>query len=443
MCQTLFSIPHDDKWLHIPICGFGWLLLVWSLFSLIVLVSAARHASTSRAVMEWGPFLLIVALVILFVLPAVELPAADGASGGGLAIRGYGVMLGLAIVSALALAVWRARTRDIASDLILSLGTWLVVCGIAGGRVFYLIQYWGEYRDQNFWKTLGHALNFSQGGLVVYGAFIGGFLAFAYYVWRHRLPFLKFADLVVPSLMLGLAIGRIGCFCNGCCYGGPTDHWWGVRFPTASVPYAEHHSSGRLHGFQIAESSRAEVVVVQVMASGPATRVGLPVGAVIRKIDDTSVDDPLQSYSHPTTGRSPGPYEVARALLAAAGSEIKLSTDRGEFRWRVEPWPTHTEPIQPTQLYSAVTAGLICCWLLVLEPFLRWPGALFGVCLSLYPAARFLLESIRVDEGSFAGTGLSIAQNMSIAIFVVSIGFWFYLWSQVARFPGKAKVFPT
>ncbi len=162
-----FRIPHEDPWLHIPIFGFGWLLLLWSLGSVTILVVAAQQATTQRAMAEWGPFVLIVALVIWFVLPAVELPAAEAARGGprgGLAIRGYGVMLGIAIISALGLAMSRAQKQDFATDLVMSMGTWLVIAGIAGGRLFYLMEYWEEYRGDSLLATLGSALNFSQGG---------------------------------------------------------------------------------------------------------------------------------------------------------------------------------------------------------------------------------------------------------------------------------------
>ncbi len=250
--------------------------------------------------------------------------------------------------------------------------------------------------------------------------------------------------MVVPSLMLGLAIGRLGCFCNGCCYGGPTHHWWGVRFPVASVPYAEHRSSGRLHGFQIAESADGQVVVTDVIESGPAAAVGLPVGARIRKIDGIRVSERgvMRPESDSRT-KPPRPFQVARSLLAAADPEIRVTTDRGDFRWRVEPWPTRSEPIQPTQLYSAVTAALICGFLLAVEPFLSWPGSLFGICLTVYPPARFLLETIRVDEAPFVGSGLSIAQNISVVMTVVAIGFWFYLWYQRDNVSGMATSRPV
>jgi phosphatidylglycerol:prolipoprotein diacylglycerol transferase len=47
---------------------------------------------------------------------------------------------------------------------------------------------------------------------------------------KHRMPWLRTADAFAPGLALGHAIGRLGCFAAGCCYGKPTSAWWGVTF---------------------------------------------------------------------------------------------------------------------------------------------------------------------------------------------------------------------
>ena len=73
------------------------------------------------------------------------------------------------------------------------------------------------------------------------------------------------ADLVAPSMAIGLAFGRIGCLLNGCCYGGQTDWPWHVTFPKFSSryeaakprlqrfspPYADQASRGEMHGFRL------------------------------------------------------------------------------------------------------------------------------------------------------------------------------------------------
>lgn len=441
MWQTLIQLPH--QWHGFPLFGWGWVLLLWGVIGAVILISASRASSFSQALHEWFPFVGLVALLIVFVLPAVEVRVrtADGSVvPDGIAIRGYGVMMGLAIAASVALAVYRAQRRGIGADVILGLGTWLVALGIAGGRLFYVLQYWQDFQHDNFLAMIGNALNLTRGGLVVYGALLGGCAAFVYYAWKHRLSYLSMADLVVPSLMLGLAIGRVGCFLNGCCYGGPTESAWGVQFPPESVPYVDHLRTGRMHGFRLANVN-GNVVAADVVSGTAADRSGLPEGAKILSVNGLELNrqaarDALGLPDNQETDES----VVAQLLIERSPTVVRLVTDRGTFTIRAGPLPARTEPIHPTQIYSAITAGLICLFLLTLEPFLPLNGYLFATWITVYPPARFLLEVIRTDEGSFAGTGLTISQNMSLVLSLLAIGFWVYLWRRKTdRLPKKAE----
>ncbi len=72
---------------------------------------------------------------------------------------------------------------------------------------------------------------FWQGGLTFYGGVLVAIPAGVWFARRRGLRALQAADVIAPALMLGLAFGRVGCFLNGCCYGGATDSPFGVRFP--------------------------------------------------------------------------------------------------------------------------------------------------------------------------------------------------------------------
>ncbi len=85
----------------------------------------------------------------------------------------------------------------------------------------------------------------AKGGLVVYGAFFGAVAGVLLFVRKHRLPLLAVCDLVAPSMMLGLAIGRIGCLLNGCCFGAVCDHPWAMRFPAGSPLTWRRSNAGR------------------------------------------------------------------------------------------------------------------------------------------------------------------------------------------------------
>ncbi len=108
---------------------------------------------------------------------------------------------------------------------------WGIVGGILGGRAFYVAANWDGY-GQSPWEIIA----VWHGGLIWYGGFIGGVVATALFMRRHNFPFLRGVDQVIPFVALGHAIGRIGCFLNGCCYGKPTSSWCGVRFPGQPVP---------------------------------------------------------------------------------------------------------------------------------------------------------------------------------------------------------------
>jgi phosphatidylglycerol:prolipoprotein diacylglycerol transferase len=155
---------------------------------------------------------MLITAVVIVVLPGLMEPE-------GLPIRGYGVMLLLAILAGVGLSMHRARKRGIDPELILSLAMWLVVPGIVGGRLFYVIEYWEKYQNANWLVTLREIATVTKGGLVVYGALLAGGAALAGFVYRHRLPGLMLADLIAPGVVLGMALGRVGCFLNGCCFG--------------------------------------------------------------------------------------------------------------------------------------------------------------------------------------------------------------------------------
>jgi phosphatidylglycerol:prolipoprotein diacylglycerol transferase len=81
---------------------------------------------------------------------------------------------------------------------------------------------------------------------VVFGSLPTAALAAWRFARRRGLPILALADCIAPGLLLGLAIGRVGCFLNGCCYGGPCDLPWAVRFPPDSPPWIDQAARGLL-----------------------------------------------------------------------------------------------------------------------------------------------------------------------------------------------------
>ncbi len=114
-----------------------------------------------------------------------------------------------------------------------NLGILLVLSGIVGSKLLYIANQWIE-GTANFSEIF--SLSTLQAGGVFSGGLIAAFVAAAWYVRKHHLPALGTCDAFAPGLALGHAIGRLGCFAAGCCFGKPTTHFWGVTFhnPLAS-----------------------------------------------------------------------------------------------------------------------------------------------------------------------------------------------------------------
>ena len=164
---------------------------------------------------------------VLFVFPGL-----------GLKIHGFGLMLVLACFGALRISAWRARRERLDPETVYGLASWLFTGGIIGARAFFLIQYHETVRD---WTDI---LRFWQGGIVFYGCILGGLAGSLIYWARHPFPFRPMADAVAPALALGVALGRVGCFLNGCCHGAVCDLPWALRFPAETLPWVSHVRAG-------------------------------------------------------------------------------------------------------------------------------------------------------------------------------------------------------
>lgn len=150
----------------------------------------------------------------------------------GIKVFGYGLMLFVAFLGSMNLAAWRAKKEKLDPELMYDLAIWVFVGGLVGARIFYVIQYWGV-RVHSFLDIF----KVWEGGIVLYGSIMGGTATFFFYWWLRRFPLRPALDAIAPALALGIALGRIGCFLNGCCYGDRCDEPWGVRFPPGSPPW--------------------------------------------------------------------------------------------------------------------------------------------------------------------------------------------------------------
>ena len=397
MKQTLVHFPHELAGL--PLFGFGWILIAWLSWSVIwAILTWKRHASFTPLRSQL-PVIVLVAVVIVFIMPWVE-PRDESGQPIGMAIRGYGVMMMLGVVSGIGLAVYRGRRMGIHSDIIFSLALAMFLVGLAGARLFYVIQYWSvnfhpPEESFQFMVIAGRVLDFTKGGLVVYGALIGALAATLVFLHRHKLPKLAFADLVAPSMLVGLALGRIGCLLNGCCYGGicPDDPL-GMAFPRSSPPYVAQVHEGLLLGLELDDNNLVSNNVHPNSLAGKAK---------IKK------DDSVQRIQYFEDGVLLSLGEPAKAVVR-------------QVSWHRDKLPPQSIPVYPSQLLSSINALLLCFFLCTIYPYRTRDGQVFALMLILYATSRFLMEIIRSDELHVYLSLFTPAQAVSLVILMTGLG---------------------
>ena len=425
MHRTLLFIPHEIG--PLPVFGVGWALaiLVFALAARLFWAqrrfapyAAAREGndqengppSIAEVLSGEGLFWAMAAGLVVFVLPNVELKNIDG-DPVGMAIRGYGVFLVCGVMSAIALAAYRTSRRGMSPDLIYSLAPWVFIGGIVGARLFFVIQYRETFIGKTTMETIRNMLAFTEGGLVVYGSFIGGFLAFVVFTRRHKVPLLRFGDAIVPCIFLGVFFGRIGCLLNGCCYGGRCEEGWAsIRFPPLTAVYREQLSDGELLGMDV---DRENGNIKSIAADSVAAGLGIQAGDVYEASDFDERGFEKADRSLPREELVPG------WMMRVSGKTYELGPDE---------LPQRSLPVRAAQPISSISALILCLTLCTASLLIRRPGGLMFTGFAAYAILRFVLEIVRVDEAGQFNTALTISQWVSVFVFSLSIAglIWVY-----------------
>jgi phosphatidylglycerol:prolipoprotein diacylglycerol transferase len=417
MLQTLFYIPPS-------FFGFGYLfVLLLAGTAGTLLVPQLRKRTTLTSVIST---FVIFAVVITYVLPKIsEVPR-------GVPIRGYGVCLVIAIFAALFLVVRLAKRRNIPAESVYTLCLWAVVSGILGARIFYVTEYWKHMVifDQtgtlSLSETLFNLVNIANGGLVVFGSIIGGIAGSLVFIWRNKLPVLATFDAMAPALMLGISIGRVGCFLNGCCFGSVCDLPWAVTFPPGSPAHVHQieHGDVFFDGLKF-QDVNGNPTIAAVQSGSSAERAGLKAEMPIHSVAAQHGIDgkPTTVWTVPNVQELTALLQYLYRFNPNGTIRFDIVSDTGTTGTKpfyVATTPlvlSHVLPVHPTQLYSSAAALCICGLLLMLgqtQLFRNRDGLVFGSFLVIYSVTRFCLEIIRTDEESFFGTGLTVSQNIAL-----------------------------
>lgn len=143
-------------------------------------------------------------------------------------IHGYGLMIAIGVVAALVVATLRAKKKGLDGDITFNLTILSVISGFIGAKILYILVEWKDFIQNPLMVVSGS-------GFVVYGGIIVGALTAVLYCRWKKISFMSYFDLLMPSVAIAQGFGRLGCLLAGCCYGQPTDAWYGIVFQTSAI----------------------------------------------------------------------------------------------------------------------------------------------------------------------------------------------------------------
>ncbi len=154
---------------------------------------------------------------------------------GPIKLYSFGLMVVLGFIAGSYLSANLARKRGLPGEAFLDAAVVILFSSILGARLLFVLLNW-----ETFSRDVSHIGAIWQGGMSFHGGAAAGIISGSLYMRWRRIPILAMADAAGPGLALGYAIGRVGCFLNGCCYGVPTDLPWGMPFREGQVGLHYH-----------------------------------------------------------------------------------------------------------------------------------------------------------------------------------------------------------
>ena len=295
-------------------------------------------------------------------------------------VNTYGVILVVGFLSAVFLMRKLAQHAGEKPDCVANTALYTLIAGVVGARAFYVIHNFSQFRPRplSIFATW-------QGGLEFLGGVIVAIAVAFFYIRRNKQSVRVYFDIMAIGLMLGLAFGRIGCFCSGCCFGKPADTFISIRFPYASDAYRSQ-------------------VYPDFARDRSQPHLKLPMEYFGYFGEDGQKWYPADEFNKYRAGLKP------KELLT---DRQRDEVTEGKFRCL---------PVLPMQFISSANAVLLC---VILCFFWRGkfaksrPGATFALMCILYGITRFMLEYLR-DDNPFEYAwwiiykGGTISQNIGI-----------------------------
>lgn len=356
-----------------------------------------------------------------------------------LEIPGYGLMLMLGFLLSVIWAVHRTTRSGGNPDTILNCAFIALIGGVLGARLMFVFHYWDLFAHVGSWVSVLLAIiDVRKGGLEVYGGVIASILGVLIYlvVWRHSVRW--YFDILAPSCVLGMGLGRLGCFLNGCCWGVTCDLPWSVRFPFGSGAEVEQWYAGE-------PGSELPKELIFCPPNG-ITFDGRSAYPLMREMLRFRQNDVEQAQARFAQARALG-LKRTQAKTDAERQQIEREINQlgpvgaaNQYAQVIGQMDAHhltfaelqalarryqSLPVHPTQLYSTI----MLCLLALLLNAVYWrrtrDGQVICTMLLIEPWTRYTLELLRADNPVDVGGRFTISQLLAIVLSAIGlIGFF-------------------
>jgi phosphatidylglycerol---prolipoprotein diacylglyceryl transferase len=149
---------------------------------------------------------------------------------GDLTITWYGVLVAAGFLLAVRWGTVHARRNGLSGELVERLSFWIIVTAVIGSRLLYVLTELPTYLTSPV-----RIFDPREGGLVFLGGLAGALVCAVVFLRSRKQSFWRYADVMLPTVALGHAFGRLGCYAVGCCYGKPAPELpWAITFPVST-----------------------------------------------------------------------------------------------------------------------------------------------------------------------------------------------------------------
>ncbi|MHC5110998.1 MAG: prolipoprotein diacylglyceryl transferase [Planctomycetota bacterium] len=361
----------------------------------------------------------------------------------GITITTYGFCLMVGFLTAVWFAMRRATRVGANADHVLDLSFVALLAGVGGARIMYVMHYWRtNFADQP--NKLLAIIDIRKGGLEFLGGLLGAALAILIFLMIKKLSIRLYLDILAPGAMWGLAFGRLGCYFNGCCFGGlchveTADNVippYAVEFPYGSLAHARQWEERKI-AVPAELINTSEIVPSLVPGQALAISVEEREGRVQRYKDARDAYKKAVEDKKPAAELEPLKQEALRAKQSLRSDGLDRLLMAMNFRSREVPGrktsvselealaeSSKTRPIYATQIFSSVHGFVLSLFLSAVFYYRKRHGVVIGLLFLMYPVARVLLEMIRSDNphdigGLTVSTSLSLAMSISAAIYLI------------------------